>query len=217
MQKEKNLQLPVLNTEGKEIDTITLNKTVFDGKVNMELLHQAVVTYLSNKRAGLASTKTRAEVKGSGRKPWRQKGTGRARVGSIRSPLWRKGGIVFGPKPHSFRKLLPQKMKIGALKSALNAKLLDNEILILDNILLNVPKTKEFFKILKNLKLTNLSLKFVVPKVDLNLRLASRNIPKIEILQAQNLNTYDALNCKKIIFTKEALAIVENRILKYLS
>ncbi|MCM8787110.1 MAG: 50S ribosomal protein L4 [Candidatus Omnitrophica bacterium] len=217
MHKLQDLELPILNIEGKEVGTLTLNKEIFDGKVNVALLHQAVVSYLANKRAGTASTKTRGEVKGSGRKPWRQKGTGRARIGSIRSPLWKKGGIVFGPKPRSFKKKLPQKMKIGALKSALNAKLKDNEILILDNLSLNLPKTKEFFKIIKNLKLTNLSLKFIVAELNLNLGLAARNIPKTEILLAQNLNAYDALNCKKIIFTKEALTIVENRILKYLS
>ena len=130
----KSLSLPVLSVQGKEVEQIELEKRVFDGKISQALIHQAVVTYLANQRKGLASTKTRGEVRGGGIKPWRQKGTGRARVGSIRSPLWRGGGVTFGPKPHSYHKDLPQKMRTMALKSALNAKLRDKEISILSDL-----------------------------------------------------------------------------------
>ena len=140
----ENLSLPVLSTQGKKVEQIELEKRVFDGKISEALIHQAVVTYLANQRKGLASAKTRGEVRGGGIKPWRQKGTGRARVGSIRSPLWRGGGVTFGPKPHSYYKDLPQKMKAMALKSALNAKLRDKEILILSDLKVVSHKTKDF-------------------------------------------------------------------------
>ncbi|MFA5007767.1 MAG: 50S ribosomal protein L4 [Candidatus Omnitrophota bacterium] len=208
--------ISVLNTQGKEVAKLELDSLVFDGKVRDALMHQAVVTHLANQRMGLASTKTRGEVSGGGKKPWRQKGTGRARVGSIRSPLWRKGGITFGPKPHSFRKDLPQRMKILALKSALNSKFQDNEMVVLDSLKINSPKTKEVFEIVKKLKIDNLRIRFVVDSLDKNLKLSCRNLPNVEIDAAASLNTYYALDCKKLIFTKEALGIVQERVKKWL-
>jgi len=207
----------VLNIQGKRVDEFSLDAFVFDGKVNNDLIHQAVVTYLANQRKGLASTKTRGEVSGGGRKPWRQKGTGRARVGSTRSPLWRHGGITFGPKPHSFYKDLPKKMKTLALKSALNAKVNDNQLLILDKLEVNSHKTKDFFKILQNLKLNEDKPRFIVSILDENLKRAYRNIKNVGIDSAKNLNTYNALDCKKIIFTKDALLEVEERVKKCLA
>lgn len=214
--KPDRLNLNVLDLKGKEVGKAELDPLVFDGKVSHALLHQAVVIYLSNQRAGLASTKTRGEVSGGGRKPWRQKGTGRARVGSIRSPLWRKGGITFGPKPHSFYKDLPKRMKVLALKSALNSKLNDNEILILDNLKVNSHKTKDFFKIITNLKLDSSRIRFVVDSLDSNLKLSCRNIENADIELARNLNTYGALDCKNLVLTKNALIEVQERVKKWL-
>ncbi|MDP2923909.1 MAG: 50S ribosomal protein L4 [Candidatus Omnitrophota bacterium] len=211
------MNIDVVNVQGKIVDTIELDPFVFDGKVNSELIHQAVVTYLSNQRKGLACTKTRGEVSGGGRKPWRQKGTGRARAGSTRSPLWRKGGITFGPKPHSFYKDFPKKMKISALKSALNSKANDKEIIVLDNLDVSSGKTKDFFKIVQNLKLDNAKLRFVVSILGDNLKRAYRNIKSVGIGTARNLNTYDALDCKNIIFTKAALLDVQERVKKCLA
>lgn len=210
------MDIKVLNIQGKEVEAIKLDSSVFDGKVNTELIHQAVVAYLSNQRKGLAHTKTRGEVSGGGRKPWRQKGTGRARVGSIRSPLWRKGGITFGPKPHSFYKDLPQRMKALALKSALNSKLKDSEILVLNSIKLGAPKTKDFFNIIQKLKLIDSHIRFVTDDLDKNLKLSCRNLQNVDMGSVNNLNTYCAMNCKKLIFTKSALENIQGRIKKWL-
>lgn len=207
-------ELAVINIKGKEVDKIKLDALVFDGKINIDLMHQAVKVYLANQRKGLASTKTRGEVRGGGRKPWRQKGTGRARVGSIRSPLWRGGGITFGPKPHSFNKDISKKMKTLALKSVLNAKVKDDEIMILNELVAATSKTKDFFNMLKGLKLNTTKVKFVVDKLDNNIKLSCRNIPKIAVEDARNLTTYTALNCKKLVFTKEAFKEVVDRVSK---
>lgn len=215
VKKDNSKNIAVLNMNGKVVGDFGLDPFVFDGKVNQELLNQAVVAYLSNQRLGLASTKTRGEVSGGGRKPWRQKGTGRARVGSTRSPLWRKGGILFGPKPHSFYKTLPKKMRLGSLKSALNSKVNDNEILVLDALEVDSGKTKDFFKVLKNLKLNGQRLCFVAETSE-TLKRAHKNIPNISLDEAADLNAYTALNCKKIIFTKAALEKIQERIKKCL-
>jgi len=210
-------ELVVLSTAGEEVAKITLDAQVFDGKVNHALMHQAVVAYLANQRKGLANTKTRGEVSGGGRKPWKQKGTGRARVGSTRSPIWKGGGVSFGPKPHSFHKDLPKKMKIQALKSALNAKLNDSEVSIVDGFKLTSHKTKDFAAIMDNLKLTGTKLVVVVNGLDNNIKLATRNIPRVNIQEASNLTTYEALNCKRLVFAQDALKLVEERIKKGLA
>ncbi|MCD6583431.1 MAG: 50S ribosomal protein L4 [Candidatus Omnitrophica bacterium] len=210
-------EIEILNQEGKKVGNFNLDEKVFDGKVNITLIHQAVVTYLANKRKGTASTKTKGEVRGGGTKPWRQKGTGRARVGSIRSPLWRGGGIVFGPKPRGYTKKLPKKMKIGALKSVLNAKLKDKEIIVVDSINLENYKTKSLLSILRKLKVNSQRVKLVVPIIEKNLKLASRNLKMINTETSNNLNAYTALDCKKIIFTKQALENIQERIKKFLS
>ncbi|MCM8773875.1 MAG: 50S ribosomal protein L4, partial [Candidatus Omnitrophica bacterium] len=189
---------------------------VFDGKVNYALIHQAVVTYLSNQRKGLASTKTRGEVRGGGRKPWRQKGTGRARVGSIRSPLWRKGAIIFGPKPHSYRKEMPKRMKALALKSALNVKFNDREIVVIDDLNLETYKTKELYKMLVNLGLSEQKVKIVTKSMEENLKKAVSNLEYCALEKASTLNTYKALDCKKLLFTVDALKLVEERIKRWL-
>jgi large subunit ribosomal protein L4 len=209
-------KLDVLNQKGEVTGKIELDSKVFDGKLNYALMHQAVVSYLANQRKGTACSKTKGEVRGGGRKPWRQKGTGRARVGSIRSPLWRGGGVIFGPKPRDYYKKLPKRMRVLALKSALNAKMKDKEILILESLQLSKPKTKEFFNILKNLGLNGIKTRFVIEQLSRNLKLATQNLKDIDLELADSLTTYTTLDCKKIIFTKKSLLKVEERIKKWL-
>ena len=206
------MKLSVYNQAGKEVKKIELDSSVFDGKVNQDVLYQAVLMYRRNRRKGLASTKTRGEVSGGGRKPWRQKGTGRARVGSIRSPLWRKGGVIFGPHPRDFSIKLPKKIRIAALKSSLNAKLNDNNLVILDNLNMDSPKTKEAYKILNTLKLNDGNILLMLEEISNNLRLSFRNIGSLDILKASNTNAYDVLRAKKIIVTLGGLKVVVNRI-----
>ena len=205
------ITLDVYDQSGKQVNQINLEDRVFDGKVNPTLMHQAVVAFLTNQRRGLAIAKTKGEVSGGGRKPWRQKGTGRARVGSNRSPLWRGGGTVFGPRPHSFHKDVPHRMKINALKSVLNTRLKDKNILIVDNIKIGSHKTKELSKILNNLNLGAIKTTLVVKNINSNLKLASGNLENFHLEKAQELNAYSALNCKQLVFTQEALRIVEGR------
>ncbi len=209
-------KIEVYNQEGKKIRTVDLDEKVFDGKVDKVVLHQAVVTFLANQRKGLAKTKRRGEVRGGGAKPWRQKGTGRARVGSIRSPLWRGGGVTFGPQPRDYSKNMPRRMKIRALKSALNAKLKDGEIMIVDTIEVKEPKTKLLFEILKKLKLNDIKTVFVTNTISENMKLSSKNLKRFEYEKADNLSSYAALNCKKLLFTFDAFKKTEERIKKWL-
>jgi len=203
----------ILDKNGKIVGQAKFNEQLFDGEVNMALLHQVVNSYLANRSSlRAASTKTRADVKGSGAKPWRQKGTGRARVGEKRNPLWRKGGVVFGPKPRSVYKKIPKKMKLSALKSALNAKCSDRELIILNKLDVKYPKTKEFVSLIKNLNLAKKSL-FVDRVFTENSRLSCRNLKDAALMRAADLNAYAAINCKNLVLTKEALEILEDRIL----
>lgn len=210
------MKLNVLDTKGEKKTSLDLDVSVFDGKIIEPLMHQAVVTYLANQRKGLAAAKTRGQVRGGGKKPWRQKGTGRARFGSSRNPVWRGGGVAFGPVPHSFNKNFPKKMKNLALKSALNAKLKDNEIVILHDLEVKTNKTKEFMAIIKALKLESVKLRFVVDTLDKKLKLSTRNIEKVYMVNANELCTYEALDCRHLIFTKKALDAVVGRIKKCL-
>ncbi|MBN2484123.1 MAG: 50S ribosomal protein L4 [Candidatus Omnitrophica bacterium] len=212
----KTKELEIYNQKGKKISKYSLDSKVFDGKVNHDLLNQAVVSHLANKRTGCAKTKRRGEVSGGGIKPWRQKGTGRARVGSIRSPLWRGGGITFGPQPHKYTKKFPQRMKTMALKSALNSKLNDEQLMVIDQIVLDSKKTKGFFEILRNLKVEKTKVKFIIDTPTDNLAFASRNIANLTVSRVNDLSTYMALNCEKIVFTKESLLKIEEKIKKWL-
>jgi len=211
-----SLHLPVLSIQGEEVEQIELEKRVFDRKICEALIHQAVVTYLANQRKGLAASKTRGEVRGGGIKPWRQKGTGRARVGSIRSPLWRGGGVTFGPKPRSYYKDLPQKMRTMALKSALNAKFRDQEILVVSDLKITSYKTKDFSRIVKSLKLDGVKVRLVVEKLDSNLKLATGNIKKVLLARAADVHATEVIDCKKLVVTKSALRQIEERIKKCL-
>lgn len=205
------LRLPVYNQEGKEIKSMDLDPKVFDEKINSAALCQAVNTYLANKRKGTASTKTRAEVSGGGRKPWRQKGTGRARVGSIRSPLWRHGGVIFGPHPRNFHKKLPKKIKVLALKSSIITKLKENDLVILEDIKLEKPKTRQIKKILDNLKIKEKSL-LLVDRIESNLRFGCKNFPILSLMRAEDANVYDVLRFKKLIITVPALGRIIKRL-----
>lgn len=208
------ITIPVYNTEGKELDSIKLDTSVFDGKVNTAAIHQTITAYRANQRKGLASTKTRGEVSGGGRKPWRQKGTGRARVGSIRSPLWRHGGVIFGPHPRDFSYTLPKKIKRLALKSVLCAKLKENNFIVLDNLRIENPKTKEAIKIFSNLKIDPQKIKvlLLLDKIDNNLRQALRNINFLNVNLVKDTHTYEVLVARKLIITKEGLKELTERI-----
>ena len=209
-------KIPVINIEGKAVETVELDPTVFDGVVNDSLMHQAIVMYLANQRKGLACSKTKGEVSGGGKKPWRQKGTGRARVGSNRSPLWRGGGVTFGPRPHSFDRKMPKRMKSLAFKSALNAKFRDKELIILDKLNPSSAKTKEFAAVIKGMDLEKTKVIFVVDSFNNNLKLSHRNLKEVKMETSANLNPYTLLNCKKAVFTKDALAKIQERVKKCL-
>ncbi len=195
-------KIQVLDKSGKAATEMNLPKEVFSYPVKEHLLYEAVISHRVNKRAGTASTKTRAEIRGGGRKPWRQKGTGRARAGSIRSPLWRKGGVVFGPKPRSFYFHLPKQAKRNALKSALAMKYDAKQLLILKKLEFKEPKTKEGFKLIQDFKLD--SALIVDSKENKNLFLSLRNIPRIKTVDYDKVNTYDILKHEWLVFTEPA-------------
>lgn len=198
----------LLNMQGEQVGEIELDPRIFDREVKMSLIHDVVRMLLNNRRRGTASTKTRSEVSGGGRKPWRQKGTGRARHGSIRSPIWKGGGIVFGPKPRDYRFVLPKKVRRAALCSALSAKLQDNQLTVLDQLKLEQPKTKEIARLLQNLNVEGKAL-LVTAGPDLNVYRSGRNIPGLKTIVARQLNVLDIINHDRLILTKDAVASVE--------
>jgi large subunit ribosomal protein L4 len=198
----------LLNMQGERVGEIELHPLIFDSKVKVSLLHDVVRMLLNNQRSGTASTKTRGEIRGGGKKPWRQKGTGRARHGSIRSPIWRGGGIVFGPKPRDYRYVLPKKVRRAALYSALSAKLRESGLTVLDELSLQEPKTKEIARLLHNLKVQGKAL-LVTAGPDLYVYRSGRNIPGVKTIAARQLNVLDILNSDRLIMTKDAVATVE--------
>jgi large subunit ribosomal protein L4 len=211
--------LPVYNSEGKEVDSVKLNTSVFDGAVNFAAIYQAVNVYRANQRMGLASTKTRGEVSGGGKKPWKQKGTGRARVGSTRSPLWRHGGVVFGPHPRDFSYTIPEKIKKLALKSALNAKVRESNLLVLDDLKLDLPKVKAAVKVFDALKLSGAKAKkanvlLLLDKISPAQKLSLRNIGFLSFMLAKETNVYEVLESKKLLLTRDALTQITNRLKK---
>ncbi|MCK4240524.1 MAG: 50S ribosomal protein L4 [Candidatus Atribacteria bacterium] len=202
------IKLSLHDIKGKEIGEVSLKDNIFNTKINKYLVHQVVRRYLAGKRRGTASTKNRSEVRGGGAKPWRQKGTGRARAGTIRSPIWVGGGIVFGPTPRDYSFSLPKKMKTAALKSVLSNKAKNNEIIILEKLSLEKNKTKKMVEILENLKAFKKPL-VIIGKEDKKIEQAIRNIKDAMVLPVSKINSYDLLNQGKIIFTKEALKQIE--------
>lgn len=196
------------NTRGEQVGEIALADAVFGVEVNVAAMHQAVLTFLANRRLGTAATKTRAEVSGGGRKPWRQKGTGRARHGSIRSPIWKGGGVVFGPEPRSYRMSMQKKVRRLALRSALTSKTNSGSLIVLDQLAMESPKTKEMAGILKNLK-TGRKVLLVLDSPQESVIKSVRNIPGVKTLNARQLNVYDILNSESLVMTRDAAVLVE--------
>lgn len=201
-------KVAVFNVSGQQVSEIELNDSVFGVKVNEHVLYEVVKNQLANKRQGTQSTLTRSEVRGGGRKPWRQKGTGRARHGTIRSPLWSGGGVVFAPKPRDYRYTLPKKVRRLAMKSALTAKVNSNELIVLDELQLTAPKTKDMVNILKNLNVDKKALIVMAEKNEAVIKSAN-NIPGVETTLVNTLNVYDILKYDQFIITKDAVEKVE--------
>jgi len=193
---------------GKDAGTKDLTDNIFDAKINKSLLHSVVRAYLLNQRQGTHSTLTRAEVRGGGRKPWRQKGTGRARQGSTRSPNWTHGGIAFGPKPRSYRVSINKKAKRAALKGALTSKVKENELVVVDNIAIDEYKTKIIINMLSSLD-AGKKVMIVVEEHNEKLIKSASNIPGVKTATANNLNVYDILNCGKFIVSSGAIDKIE--------
>ena len=197
----------VYNTEGKEVEKLELNDSIFGVEINEGIVHKAVVAQLANKRQGTQSALTRSEVRGGGRKPWRQKGTGHARQGSIRAPQWTGGGVVFAPKPRDYSQKINRKEKQLALFSALTAKVQDQKFIVVDELSLDAPKTKTFAKILENLK-ANKAL-VVTEGASENVILSARNIPGVDTEVRVAINVYDILNHDTVVITKDAVKAIE--------
>ena len=198
----------VYNILGEQVGEIELKDTIFGVEVNEHVLYEVVKNQLANKRQGTQSAKTRAEVRGGGRKPWRQKGTGRARQGSIRAPHWVGGGVAFAPKPRDYSYKVPKKVKRLAMKSALSSKVLNDEIIVLEDLNLEEPKTKEMVKMLVNVKAGKKAL-IVMDEKDINVVKSAKNIPNVQTVLVNTLNVYDILKFDSFIITKDAVRKVE--------
>ncbi|MBR4964957.1 MAG: 50S ribosomal protein L4 [Lachnospiraceae bacterium] len=200
-------KVSVYNMEGKEVGTMDLNDAVFGVEINEHLVHLAVVQHLANKRQGTQKAKTRAEVSGGGRKPWRQKGTGHARQGSTRSPQWTHGGVVFAPTPRDYSFKLNKKEKRIALKSALTSKVQDGKFLVLDELKFDEIKTKKFQEVLNNLSVKKGLV--VINENDKNIILSARNIPDTDTVVANMINVYDIMKAGTVVVTKDAVSTIE--------
>ncbi|MDD5899416.1 MAG: 50S ribosomal protein L4 [Lachnospiraceae bacterium] len=197
----------VYNIEGKEVGTMELNDAVFGVEVNEHLMHLAVVSQLANKRQGTQSAKTRSEVSGGGRKPWRQKGTGHARQGSTRAPQWTGGGVVFAPKPRDYSVKMNKKEKAAAIKSALSSKVAEEKFIVVDGLAFDEIKTKKMAAVLANLKVNKALV--VLDKKDENVILSARNIPEVRTTMSNSVNVFDVLKYDNVVITKEAVAQIE--------
>ena len=197
----------VYNIEGKEVGTLELNDAVFGVEVNEHLMHLAVVSQLANKRQGTQSAKTRAEVSGGGRKPWRQKGTGHARQGSTRAPQWTGGGVVFAPKPRDYSVKMNKKEKAAAIKSALSSRVAEEKIYVVDSLSFDEIKTKKMAAVLDSLKVEKALV--VLDKKDENVILSARNLPEVRTVMSNSINVYDILKYGSLVITKEAVAQIE--------
>ncbi len=197
----------VLNTDGKEVEKLELNDSVFGVEVNEHLIHMAVVAQLANSRQGTQSAKTRSEVRGGGRKPWRQKGTGHARQGSIRAPQWAGGGVVFAPKPREYDKKMNRKEKQLAIKSALTSKVQDGKLIVLDKLEMDEIKTKKFVEIQNNIKADKAL--FITKDVNENVVRSANNVPNVKTAVTNEINVYDILKYDNLVLTKDAVAAIE--------
>jgi large subunit ribosomal protein L4 len=205
------MKLTVKNINGKDSGELQVKFPLVEGGKGTQAVHDVVVAHQANQRMGTASTKTMGEVAGSGKKPWRQKGTGRARAGSFASPLWVGGGVVFGPKPRDFGKKVSRKTKQLALRKALTERLNAGDVVVVDDFKLSSPKTKGFIDVLKKLEVTGTAL-VVAPAIEQNLRLATRNLEKVEVTTADDLNTYQVLRSDKLLFSRPAFEKLEERL-----
>ncbi len=201
-------EMNIHTIDGEKIGEIELNDNLFRAKINKHIVHQIVKRHLSEKRRGTASTKNRSEVRGGGKKPWRQKGTGRARAGSIRSPLWNGGGVIFGPDNRNYSYSIPKKMRLIALKSVLSGKAKNNDIIILQELKLENGKTRDITEIFSNLQIDSDKVLIVIEKEDERIRRAVRNLKDAMVITANKINTYDLLSHRKMVITKDALKII---------
>lgn len=200
-------KVALLNIKGEKIEDIKLNEDIFGIEPNKKVLYDAIILSRASLRQGTHSTKTRSEVSGGGRKPWRQKGTGHARQGSIRAVQWRGGGIAFGPVPRDYSKKMNRKERRLALKSAVASKIKD--FVVVDELVASTPKTKDMVKILTTLKLNNVNTLIIVKELDENLILASRNISNVLLIEANGINVLDLVAANKVLITKDALSVIE--------
>ena len=200
-------KVAVYNMEGKEVDSIELNDSIFGVEINEHLVHMAVLQQLANKRQGTQKAKTRSEVRGGGRKPWRQKGTGHARQGSTRSPQWTGGGVVFAPVPRDYSFKLNKKEKRAALKSALTSRVVENKFVVVDELKLDEIKTKKFVEVLKNLNVEKALV--ILNDMDEKVIASAANIPTVKTAQTNELNVFDVLKYDTVVVTKAAVATIE--------
>ena len=206
------MKVNVQNTKGDSVEELEINFDAFeDDSKGLQAVHDAVVAYRASQRSGTACAKTRSEVAGTGKKPWRQKGTGRARAGSKQSPIWRGGGVVFGPRPRSFRKDINKKTRNLALRKALSERFKAGEVLVVDQVQMDQPKTKDVIRLLDQLKVDGTAL-IVTGEVNANAQLSARNIPYVDVTTSASLNTYDTLKYDCLILTKDALSGLESRL-----
>ncbi|MCP4164641.1 MAG: 50S ribosomal protein L4 [Chloroflexi bacterium] len=202
------MQVSIRNMEGSEVGSIDLSDAIFAAEVNTTVMHQALVRQLANRRQGTHKTKTRSEVRGGGAKPWRQKGTGRARQGTIRAPQWRGGGTVFGPQPRSYRKRMPRKMRRVALRSALSVKASEKQIIVLDELALDAPRTRDMVAVLDALDVDRSAL-VLLPESNSNIELSARNLPNVKTLRAGYINVRDLLGYETIVVPQQTLSLLE--------
>ncbi len=203
------MQVPLMNMQGQQVGTVELADAIFAAEINIPVMHQALVRQLANRRLGTHNTKTRSDVSGGGRKPWRQKGTGRARQGSIRAPHWRGGGVVFGPHPRSYEQKMPRKMRRLALRSALSVKAQEQQIVVLDELTLEAPRTRAIAEMLKALDIKRSAL-LLLPEKNSNVELSARNLPHVKTLRAHYLNVRDLLGYETLVMPQQALAAIES-------
>lgn len=201
--------LKVIDQKGKDAGEVTLNDEIFGITPNESVVFDAIIRQRAGKRQGTSKVKNRSAVRGGGKKPWKQKGTGRARQGSIRSPQWRGGGVVFGPTPRSYAYSMPRKQRRLAIKSVLSQKLLDNDLIVLDQLTMSAPKTKEFKAILDSL---NVEGKVLVVSEDRNVQFSAKNLPNVKVITINGLNVEDVVNCNKLILTKDAVEKIEENV-----
>ena len=201
-------KIDVYDIEGKKVNDVELNEDIFGIIPNEELVHSVIVNYLANQRQGTQSTKTRSEVSGGGRKPWRQKGTGRARQGSTRSPQWKGGGVVFAPKPRDYSYAIPKKVKRLAMKSVLTSKALENKLIVVDEFAMDAPKTKDFMNVMSALNTGKKPLIITAENAPAVVK-SGRNIPGVKVSFVNMLNVYDIVNSDTLVITRKAVEKVE--------